>query len=812
MAQTQTPATQKQDAARQRRVQDETYTRAVEAFLDTVYYNMTSPYDTSKKLSDHLSRNEYDVEAQKKGADIFLERSPTETMIVDEKFAINYREKDLRTFSFELESRARSGDGWVERPGWFINPENQTTHYMLLWFKSDHDISTMYDYEACLVSKQAIKDQLAREGVDVHEMFRAFKDCVEHQIEPPAGCKMSFGQDKITMDFNGYRITQSTQFEEAPINIIIPREKLREMAELQMQSKTPIRIQDAVDVMERDKHPNLSKCVSPKVAELLNTRNLITGSLSYEQNGRAFQGVFKGTPTHGDRLLVTVDGKQVPIAQNYKGHWFSLTDEPIVDTIFKKNVHPFNDMLAQQLQEKTGISISAMDSMHQPLPEVPQENIDGMIIKVTNPLTNQVEGRFQYHEAINRFVALGDSPLGEKAQIIGDVSIISETEYMKIRAFADRVADWSRDKDNRYRGKTEQEALQYAKRVVEAVTSPDWQSTRATAMEAIAQGLSKTERNEIIAAITHEGCINALAEKLMRREKVCGTADLFIACTQEENYKFPVRKQVPVREQAPIKEPEPIQKPEPVRNQKINTFDLARQVGCEMNEKAGYNGKVNVMINWTPETVEAACAVLRENNQPNTQYVFEGYAPTWAMAAMMDACEPNKTFISNRQIGVMDMQAAQHGDGGPIQTTVNTTARITTVKCEQTGEGNIYPAQIKLPEIEPGQIVFIQGDLPYYAQIAIGEKYAEQAAAVYFEQKNGDCICGISHHEIFSIGNSVSAAKLEQVIGQLEQEITSQTIGEAYDIETSDAPDISDVADTPEVETQEVEEPDLLPA
>ncbi|MBQ8626689.1 MAG: hypothetical protein IJ419_11070 [Agathobacter sp.] len=783
MAQTQTPATQKQDAARQRRVQDETYTRAVEAFLDTVYYNTASPYDKSKRLSDHLSRNEYDAEAQKKGADIFLERSPTETIIVDEKFAINYREKDLRTFSFELESRARGGDSWVERPGWFINPENQTTHYMLLWFKSDHDISTMYDYEACLVSKQAIKDQLAREGVDVHEMFRAFKDCVEHQIEPPAGCKISFGQDKITMDFNGYRITQSTQFEEAPINIIIPREKLREMAELQMQSKTPIRIQDAIDAMERDKHPNLSKCVSPKVAELLNTRNLITGSLSYEQNGRAFQGVFKGTPTHGDRLLVTVDGRQVPIAQNYKGHWFSLTDKPIVDTIFKKNVHPFNEMLAQQLQEKTGISISAMDSMHQPLPEVPQENIDGMIIKVTNPLTNQVEGRFQYHEAINRFVALGNSPLSEKAQIIGDVSIISETEYMKIRAFADRVADWSRDKDNRYRGKTEQEALQYAKRIVEAVTSPDWQSTRATTMEAIAQGLSKTERNEIIAAITHDGCINALAEKLMRREKVCGTADLFIACTQEENYKFPVREQVPIK------------KPEPVRNQKINTFDLARQVGCQIDEKPGYNGRTSFMINWTPETVAAACAVIREqNNQTNTQFIFEGYAPTWAMAAFMHECEPNKTFISNKLTGVLDMQGITYGHSGPVQAEAENVARISTIRCESMVEGIIYPAQIQLPEIEPGQIVFIQGDLPYYAQVAIGEKYGEMAAAVYFEQKNGDFTCGISNHELFTVGDQLSNAKREQVVGQLLQEIVGQEIVEQEN-----------------GEGQEVEDPDLLP-
>lgn len=805
MAQTQMHPQHRQDAARQRRVQDETYTRIVEAFLDTVYYNTTSPYDPSKKLSDHLHRNEYDVDAQKGGADIFFENTPQGNMIVDEKFAINYREKDLSTFSFELESKARGGDGWVERPGWFINPDNQTTHYMLLWFRSDHDITQIEDYEACLVSKQAIKDKLAQDGIDVDKILPMFKEYAE-SVRGTTG-------DRITWEYQGYRITQSTQFEEAPINIIIPRDKLRELAEVHMQKrgKEAIRVQDAIDKMKKEQHPNLSRCVSPKVAELLNTRNLITGSLSYEQNGKTIQGVFKGTPAHGDRLLVTVDGKQVPIAQNYKGHWFSLTDEPVIESIFKKNVHPFNDMLAQQLREKQGISISVMDRMHQPLSSMPEQNIDGMIIKVTNPMTNKTEGEFQYHAAINRFVALGDSPLGAKAQAIGNVSIISETEYMKMRAFADRVADWSREKENRYRGQTQQEALEYAKKVVAVITSPDWQATRATEMEALAQKLSKSERAEIVGAITHEGCISALVEKLMQREKVCGTADLFLACTQEENYREPIREQAPAREQGPIKQnavvreqPQAPIKPVPPRTQRINTFDLARQVGCEMNEKIGYKGKTNIMIEWTPETVKAACEVIREQNAPNTQFVFEGYAPSWAMAAFIHECEPSKTFISNKQIGLVAMQGATYGnDGGPIRAEAFSVAKMTTIKCEPTVDGTIYPAQMKLPEIEPGQIVFVQGELPYYAQIAIGEKYGETAAAVYFEQKNGDLVCGISNHEVFEIGNEVSQAKLEQIIEQLTQEI-EQGIEEP----STQAPE----EESQEVEeTQDVETPDLVP-
>ena len=109
-------------------------------------------------------------------------------------------------------------------------------------------------------------------------------------------------------------------------------------------------------------------------------------------------------------------------------------------------------------------------------------------------------------------------------------------------------------------------------------------------------------------------------------------------------------------------------------------------------------------------------------------------------------------------------------------------------------EGTIHPAQIQLPEIEPGQIVFIQGDLPYYAQIAIGEKYGETAAAVYFEQKNGDFTCGISNHELFTVGDQLSNAKREQVVGQLLQEIAGQ-----------------EIVGQENGEGQEVEDPDLLP-
>lgn len=885
MAQTQTPTPRKHDAARERRVQDEAYTRIVEGFLDTVYYNTVSPFDSSKKLSDHLCRNEYDVEAQKKGADIFLEATPSRTLIVDEKFAINYREKELDTFSFELESKARSNGGWKARPGWFMNPENQTTHYMLLWFKSDHDISTIYEHDACLVSKQAIKDKMKQDGINVGIMFDVFKQitamrnivtnemkqevwqqarqqeqelrahrivmtkeaakaALDRQKETKAKldncayrasilCQNAIAlkieidgktelSEQQTTRFNkvkeelarygvdidqlfdkleklkyddhelgdytfslhsnslvcgDYKIKQSGQFEEAPINIIVKKEILQGLARqefphMKMHGKTPTHVQSAIDQMERSQQADLSKCVSPKIAELLNTRHLVTGTLYYEREGqKAAQGQIKGDPTQGDKLSVMVDGQLRPIAQFHKGHWFALTPEPVIDNIFKKTVHPFNDMLVQQLQEKHGVSISAMDRMHQPLGEIPEQNFDGMILKVTNPLTNQVEGRFQYHEAINRFVALDNSPLGEKAQVIDGVSIISAIEYMKIRAFADRVADYTREKENRYSGKTQLEAEQYAKRVIAAITSPDWQQTRSTAMEAIAQGLSKAERNEIVSAMTHNGCINAFAEKLMNKEKICGTADLFISCTQEENYRFPLR------------------------NQRINTFDLARQVGCQIDEKPGYNGRTNFMINWTPETVAAACAVIKEqNNQPNTQFIFEGYAPTWAMAAFMHECEPNKTFISNKLTGLLDMQGITYGNEGPVQAEAENVARISTIRCKSMVEGVIYPAQIQLPEIEPGQIVFIQGDLPYYAQVAIGEKYGEIAAAVYFEQKNGDFTCGISNHELFTVGDQLSNAKREQVVGQLLQEMAGQgRVGQENG------------------EGQEVEDPDLLP-
>lgn len=140
-------------------IQDLNVEKEVSYFIDKYLY----PF-----LWGNFERQD-SIEQQKKGIDVIVKREGV-SMLIDDKCAFYYANKNLRTFTFEL-SYINKGS---VRNGWLLNDNMSTTHYNVMWLNTkDKNISTqkitsqdIQNVEAMLISKQNLLDYLHSLGYD----------------------------------------------------------------------------------------------------------------------------------------------------------------------------------------------------------------------------------------------------------------------------------------------------------------------------------------------------------------------------------------------------------------------------------------------------------------------------------------------------------------------------------------------------------------------------------------------------------------------------------------------------------------------
>ena len=189
----------------------------------------------------------YNKDLQTRGIDLVLRG----TALVDEKAAIDYRQKDLRTYSFELSTkmkfRGRDGrDHWQRTDGWFMSDFQKNGYYMLQWFKSDAAIKNVESCETALVRKDAIKAYLAEKGLGTDMLSMIKDEILTRQGDAYTGftsettgvryeAKRDYESGDVTGIYGitpcGLKVTLSLQKVEEPVNVIIPKEDLIRMAE-----------------------------------------------------------------------------------------------------------------------------------------------------------------------------------------------------------------------------------------------------------------------------------------------------------------------------------------------------------------------------------------------------------------------------------------------------------------------------------------------------------------------------------------------------------------------------------------------------
>lgn len=192
------------------RKSDEKNSKIITEWLEKNFY--------SKYTTDYSRKD--DIVNQVKGIDCTFKINGDEYNC-DEKAAVAYINKPLNTFAFEL-SFINKGNNVQD--GWLINNELSTDVYLLVWVnKAKKDkldsIDDIEDIELILVDKLSIINYLESLGWNLKKL--KMKD---EQI------RKSDGNVEMGNVFkNGCKFAYSKHLVEKPINILIPREKLRLM-------------------------------------------------------------------------------------------------------------------------------------------------------------------------------------------------------------------------------------------------------------------------------------------------------------------------------------------------------------------------------------------------------------------------------------------------------------------------------------------------------------------------------------------------------------------------------------------------------
>lgn len=159
---------------------------------------------------------------QKRGIDVFIQYQ-SKSMKIDDKCAVYYANKELKTFTFEL-SYLNEGK---ENDGWLIKQNMETTHYNIMWLNTkdrnirntDIKFEDIKNVESMIISKKRLIDYLERLGYDNCRLKE-----LNNQIRN-ANSNRRWLSDHIELII-------SKKLAERPVNLKINKNKLAELAEM----------------------------------------------------------------------------------------------------------------------------------------------------------------------------------------------------------------------------------------------------------------------------------------------------------------------------------------------------------------------------------------------------------------------------------------------------------------------------------------------------------------------------------------------------------------------------------------------------
>lgn len=203
---------------------DMTNEQMLAKYLDEHFYS-TGKFEKFERVTDKYQ--------QLLGKDIIVTSSKLNltNTIIDEKNTSHYVNKDIPTFAFELSTLTKNGT-LVE--GWLTDPRKQTEYYLLAYpfanlinpYDKVPTFKEITKVKLLLIKRDAILKFLESSGYNRESLINVSKIIREHVKSQEDNKEI-----KERMKSNkGFWFNETLHLSEKPINVIIPRNKLEELA------------------------------------------------------------------------------------------------------------------------------------------------------------------------------------------------------------------------------------------------------------------------------------------------------------------------------------------------------------------------------------------------------------------------------------------------------------------------------------------------------------------------------------------------------------------------------------------------------
>jgi len=180
--------------------------RLVGRYMDSIYKTMPEIYRFERETNFATQQLGVDV-GVKLNNRVFSGMS--DIILLDEKCATDYWNKDLKTFVMEVYC-PRNYNSY----GWLNNPNYVNNYYNFIWIRSDDaELTTNVVIDFAIISKEVIKKLIGLTSDDIDRLVAEVKDSPD--------CKHYVGLHKVVYSKN---------LPETPINILLTKREIMENA------------------------------------------------------------------------------------------------------------------------------------------------------------------------------------------------------------------------------------------------------------------------------------------------------------------------------------------------------------------------------------------------------------------------------------------------------------------------------------------------------------------------------------------------------------------------------------------------------
>lgn len=205
----------------------------VKEYLIRYFYERIRNNGILTKIRDY--RPIYEIEQQLQGIDTILYCNDGRELIIDEKCALSYINKELPTFAFEIQW-SRYGE---PIDGWFINDDQlKTQYYFTMWLEGSPIINELTGQQ---LEGYRYIERMTIDDLKHIELYVINKKTLRNHLSDRLGLTVTVMKDRAAQLIDGgiaksmvnrnISFVYSERLTEKPVNLVINKSVLRQIAD-----------------------------------------------------------------------------------------------------------------------------------------------------------------------------------------------------------------------------------------------------------------------------------------------------------------------------------------------------------------------------------------------------------------------------------------------------------------------------------------------------------------------------------------------------------------------------------------------------